>query len=302
MQIVSTHLISVIFLLILGGLPLSVGAQTPESPTPPGAETEPVASPASESAAPLDPAPVAPDPEPAPVAPPPEPAVSDEPAPSATPPAPTSTEYSWTSTEAVFVGYTYSTALEGGHGVYFGLSILKWDKIYWQIAELAVASVDATYPEYGGTSEKGTGYQGSLASIVGYRHALSDDERHELRAGLGLGWYMVEDRGDCIHAEGGCEEGAFSHDFHGVGLQPEVGWIWRLPDSFSPGKETKARRLLQVKLRLSIPIRHLSHNDGDGKGTKYAYCQNDDCPWASDGDDLQWTPDLGISLNVGVGF
>jgi hypothetical protein len=201
-------------------------------------------------------------------------------------------------TEWGFLGYTYSTAMGGGHGFNLGLPILKWGSLYWQTLEMTWTSGEGSeHPEYVSVASSAT-----IASIAGYRLPLTADSRHELRAGLGLGWMLDDDRGDCDEVSGGCTYGEFSHDYYGVNLMPELGWVWRL----APGVGIQSLRLVQAKVRLSIPLRSLRARDpGDDstEGLAYHFCDPDalDCPWDPD-QDTAWTPDMAVSISVGVGF
>jgi hypothetical protein len=201
-------------------------------------------------------------------------------------------------TEWGFFGYTYSTAMGGGHGFNLGLPILKWGSIYWQTLEVTKTSAKGSeHLEYVSGANSAT-----IVSTAGYRLPLTADSRHELRAGLGVGWMFDEDRGDCDEVSGGCTYGKFSHEYYGVNLMPELGWVW----SLSPGVGVQSLRLVQAKVRLSIPLRSLRHRDpGDDstEGLQYHFCDSDalDCPWDTDGD-TAWTPDMAVSISVGMGF
>ena len=207
-------------------------------------------------------------------------------------------------TEWGFLGYTYSTANGGGHGFNLGLPILKWGSLYWQTLEMTRTSPKGSeHLEYVSGANSAT-----IASIAGYRLPLTTDSRHELRAGLGVGWMFDDDRGDCDEVSGGCSDGYFGHDYYGVNLMPELGWVWRL----APGVGIQSLRLVQAKVRLSIPLRSLrarEAGDDSAEGLQYHFCGDGfgdgpadalDCPW--EGGDTAWTPDVAVSISVGVGF
>lgn len=207
-------------------------------------------------------------------------------------------------TEWGFLGYNYSTANGGGHGFNLGLPILKWGSLYWQTLEMTWTSPKGfVHPEYVTAAHANT-----IASIVGYRLPVTADSRHELRAGMGLGWMFNDLRGDCEEVSGGCDDGSFGYDYYGVNVMPELGWVWRL----APGVGIQSLRLVQAKVRLAIPLSALRARDpGDDstEGHRYHDCGSSgvfspaatDCPWDPD-QDTAWTPDIAVSISVGVGF
>jgi len=190
-------------------------------------------------------------------------------------------------TEKFSIGYAYGSTLSGGHGGFVGFPVLKWDKVYWQTLEYVGLSLTGTYADYDSGS-----YLNSLASIVGYRQALTPDGRHDLRIGLGLSWLGIEDDASCGYGSEDCSSnsensGDYSADFIGLGLVPEVGWIWHM----SPGTS------LVTKLRFFLPV---------GDGNLYTYCGGgyENCPWPDDSeaDYNYFTPDSSAAFSVGLGW
>jgi hypothetical protein len=166
-----------------------------------------------------------------------------------------------------------------------GLPVLKWGKVYWQTLEYVGLSLTSTYADY---SEDA--YLQSLASIVGYRQALTPDGRHDLRIGLGLSWLGIEDDATCNLYDGaefvGCGNGSgyYEAEFIGLGLVPEVGWIWHM----SPGTS------LVTKLRFFLPV---------GDGYLDTACYGSGCPFPDDVDsDDSVSFDSSAAFSVGLGW
>jgi hypothetical protein len=192
-------------------------------------------------------------------------------------------------TEWFSIGYAYGSTLSGGHGGFAGFPVLKWDKVYWQTLEYVGLSLTSTYADYDSGS-----YLQSLASIVGYRQALTPDGRHDLRIGLGLSWLGIGDTSGCDSAFGdvacGTSDsyGQYSVAFIGLGLVPEVGWIWHM----SPGTS------LVTKLRFIVPV-------GDGYVDTYCYggAAGSGCPWPDDSEsDNSVSFDSSAAFSVGLGW
>jgi len=191
-------------------------------------------------------------------------------------------------TEWFSIGYAYGAALGGGHGGFMGLPTLKWGAFYWQTLEYVGLSLTSTY---GAEYDQGS-YLQSVASIVGYRQTLTPDGRHDLRLGLGVSWLGLEDDASCDDWQQQCDDpnanGYYDRDFIGMGLVPEVGWIWHM----SPGTS------LVTKLRYFLPV-------GDGYSSGYCY-PDGGCPWPDGDSDSSAVQEDGADssavLSVGLGW